>query len=106
MSSASSSIETPAFKRRTFDWLSTSLLKGMSREVLRAIFCTALAISVYSATDGRETLSTSNPSRNPAQPSHSPSPPHLRKEQHGICVVEFSLFARGIVTEGEDALQT
>jgi hypothetical protein len=38
MSSASSSIETPAFRRRTFDWLSTSLLKGMSREALRVIF--------------------------------------------------------------------
>jgi hypothetical protein len=38
MSSASSSIETPAFTRRTFDWLSTSLLKGMSREDDRVIF--------------------------------------------------------------------
>ena len=38
MSSASSSIETPAFTRRTLDWLSTSLLKGMSREALRVIF--------------------------------------------------------------------
>jgi hypothetical protein len=28
------------------------------------------------------------------------------KEQHRICVVGSSLFARGIVTEGEDALQT
>jgi hypothetical protein len=33
-----SSIETPAFTRRTFAWLSTSLLKGMSREALRVIF--------------------------------------------------------------------
>jgi hypothetical protein len=38
MSSASSSIETPAFTRRTLDWLSTSLLKGMSREALSVIF--------------------------------------------------------------------
>ena len=38
MSSASSSIETPAFTRRTFAWLSTSLLKGMSREGDRVIF--------------------------------------------------------------------
>jgi len=38
MSSASSSIETPAFTRRTLDWLSTSLLKGMSREDDRVIF--------------------------------------------------------------------
>ena len=37
MSSASSSIETPAFTRRTLDWLSTSLLKGMSREDDRVI---------------------------------------------------------------------
>jgi len=35
---ARSSIETPAFTRRTFDWLSTSLLKGMSREDDRVIF--------------------------------------------------------------------
>jgi hypothetical protein len=32
MSSARSSIEMPAFTRRTFDWLSTSLWNGMSRE--------------------------------------------------------------------------
>jgi hypothetical protein len=32
MLSARSSIETPALTRRTLDWLSTSLLKGMSRE--------------------------------------------------------------------------
>ena len=37
MSSASSSIETPAFTRRTFAWLSTSLSKGMSREALSVI---------------------------------------------------------------------
>ncbi|WP_456304654.1 hypothetical protein [Acidomonas methanolica] len=33
-----SSIETPAFTRRTLDWLSTSLLNGMSREDDRVIF--------------------------------------------------------------------
>ena len=38
MSSASSSIETPALIRRTLDWLSRSLLNGMSREELRTIF--------------------------------------------------------------------
>jgi hypothetical protein len=38
MSSASSSIETPAFTRRTFDCDSTSLLKGMSRDEDRVIF--------------------------------------------------------------------
>src|SRR5579883_2128438 len=40
MSSASSSIETPALMRRTLDWLSTSRLKGMSREALSAILGT------------------------------------------------------------------
>jgi hypothetical protein len=38
MDSASSSIETPALTRRTLDWLSTSLLKGMSRADDRVIF--------------------------------------------------------------------
>ena len=38
MSSANSSMETPAFTRRTLAWLSTSLLNGMSREALRVIF--------------------------------------------------------------------
>ena len=57
MSSASSSIETPAWRRRTFDWLSTSLLKGMSREALRVIFGTAFAMLMDSATDGQKTLS-------------------------------------------------
>ncbi|EIE51638.1 hypothetical protein AL036_04015 [Salipiger aestuarii] len=38
MCSASSSIETPTLMRRTLDWLSTSLSKGMSREALRVIF--------------------------------------------------------------------
>ena len=38
MSSASSSIETPALTRRTLAWDRTSLLKGMSREALRVIF--------------------------------------------------------------------
>ncbi|MGX1168669.1 hypothetical protein AB7M16_004935 [Bradyrhizobium sp. USDA 372] len=33
-----SSMEAPAFTRRTFDWLSTSLLKGMSREDDKVIF--------------------------------------------------------------------
>jgi hypothetical protein len=35
---ANSSIETPALTRRIFDWLRTSLLKGMSREDDRVIF--------------------------------------------------------------------
>jgi hypothetical protein len=63
ISSASSSIETPAFIRRTLAWLSTSLLKGMSRDALNVIFWTE-AMSVFSATGGRDAfLSTSNPSR-------------------------------------------
>src|SRR5919201_6039916 len=46
MSSASSSIETPALIRRTFAWLSTKRLKGMSRDRLRVIFCLDFDISV------------------------------------------------------------
>jgi len=42
--SASSSIESPAFTRRTFDWLSTSLPKGMSREHARVIFWVAVIV--------------------------------------------------------------
>lgn len=39
MCSASSSIDTPALTWRTFEWLSISLLKGMSRNALSVIFC-------------------------------------------------------------------
>src|SRR5258708_32529245 len=46
MSSASSSIDTPALMRRTFAWLNTSLLKGMSRDWLSVIFWVDFAISV------------------------------------------------------------
>src|ERR1700687_5915450 len=45
MLSASCSIETPVFTRRTLDWLSTSLLKGISRDGLSLIFETALVMS-------------------------------------------------------------
>jgi hypothetical protein len=38
MSSASCSIDTPALIRRTLQALSSSLLKGMSREALSVIF--------------------------------------------------------------------
>ena len=38
MSSASCSIDTPALTRRTLQALSSSLLKGMSREALSVIF--------------------------------------------------------------------
>ena len=46
MDSAISSIETPALTRRTLDWLSTSLLKGMSRADDRVIFWMAVAMFV------------------------------------------------------------
>jgi hypothetical protein len=61
----------PVFTRRTLDWLSTSLLKGMSREALNVIFWTE-AISILR--DGRPGafLSTSNPSRTDRPLSHSP----------------------------------
>src|SRR6266853_2697668 len=62
MSSASSSIETPAFTRRTLDWLSSSLLKGMSRDALRVIFWTE-AISILRDGRPRASLSSSNPSQ-------------------------------------------
>jgi cold shock CspA family protein len=63
MSSASSSIETPALTWRTFDWLSISLLKGMSREALRVIFC-CLVIGISPRRASREPLSRPpNPSR-------------------------------------------
>ena len=55
MLSASRSIETPAFTRRTLDWLRTSLLKGMSREGDSVIFLTFVICIFY---DGyQETLS-------------------------------------------------
>jgi hypothetical protein len=41
---AKTSIETMASTRRTLAWLNTSLLKGMSREDDRVVFCTAAAI--------------------------------------------------------------
>src|SRR5215469_9414157 len=46
ISCASSSIETPALMRRTLDWLSTSLLNGISRDWLSVIFWTDFAIEV------------------------------------------------------------
>jgi hypothetical protein len=61
-------------------------------------------MSVDSATNGRKLSRPANPSRKLAQPSYSLPPPHLRKEKHRVCDFEFSLFAREIVTEGEDAL--
>lgn len=44
MSSASSSMEMPALMRRTLDWLSTSLSKGMSRDGHRVTFWADFAI--------------------------------------------------------------
>jgi len=46
MSSANSSIETPACTRRTLAWESTNLLNGMSRDRLSVIFGFVLAMSV------------------------------------------------------------
>ena len=69
MSSASSSMEMPALTRRTLDWLSTSLLKGMSREALSVIFRTAVAMSMFSATGGREPLSRPPTRHGPPSPS-------------------------------------
>ena len=57
MSSASSSIETPALTRRTLDWLSTSLLKGMSREGDERDLLNGFRHVGFSTTGGRETLS-------------------------------------------------
>src|SRR5580692_5798828 len=57
MSSARSSMETPAFRRRTLDWLSTSLLKGMLREALSVILERAVVMVVISATGGQKPLS-------------------------------------------------
>ncbi len=56
MSSASSSIETPALMRRTLAWLSTRRLKGMSRELESAILGTDFGMDLLR--DGpAETLS-------------------------------------------------
>ena len=51
---------SPRLMRRTLDWLSISLLKGMSREALRVIFCLAVAM-VITPRRAAETLSTSKP---------------------------------------------
>jgi hypothetical protein len=56
MSSDSSSIETPVLIVRTFAWLRTSLLKGMSRVAARVIFW-VLVILIFSMTGGQEPLS-------------------------------------------------
>jgi len=58
MDAASSSIETPDFTRRTFAWLSTSLLKGMSRDDDRVIFWMAVAMFVTPRRTPRASLST------------------------------------------------
>jgi hypothetical protein len=68
ISVASPSIETPAFTRRTFDCESTSLLNGISREALSAIFSTLFvftSVLVTSVTPQRaaERLSLGLPTR-------------------------------------------
>src|ERR1700733_12619147 len=57
MSSASSSMEIPALRRRTLDWLSTSLLKGILRDELSVILERAVVMVVISAAGGRKPLS-------------------------------------------------
>src|SRR5712671_2710699 len=49
MSVASSSTEMPDLTRRTLDWDRTSLLRGMSREEDRVIFCVMGLISATGA---------------------------------------------------------
>jgi hypothetical protein len=53
------------------DWLSTSLLKGMSREGDRVIFWTAFVMSILHDGRPRASLSASNPSRKTIPPSYS-----------------------------------
>src|SRR5690606_10185292 len=63
MSSASSSMETPALTCLTFDWLSTSRSKGMSREALSVmVFFADFERDIFLLRDGRPgaTLPTSS----------------------------------------------
>ena len=62
MLSASCSIETRAFTRRTLDWLRTSLLKGMSREGDSVIFWTFVICILHDGPLG-DSLLAFNPSR-------------------------------------------
>jgi hypothetical protein len=65
MSWASSSTEIPDLTRRTLDWDTTSLLRGMSREDASVIFC-VMAFSPRRAP--KDSLSATNPSRRPDSP--------------------------------------
>src|ERR1700746_1026004 len=67
MLSASCSIETPAFTRRTLDWLRTSLLKGMSREGDSVIFWTFVICTLHDGPPG-DSLLAFNPSRKASAP--------------------------------------
>jgi hypothetical protein len=60
--------EMPDLTRRTFDWDRTSLLREMSREEDRVIFC-VMSFSPRRAPG--DSLSATNPSRRRAQPSSS-----------------------------------
>src|SRR5665213_4626654 len=64
MSSASSSIESPVLTRRTLAWDRTSLLKGMSWDLLRTIVGWVLAMGRV-LRDGRPELSLSLQTRHP-----------------------------------------
>src|SRR6185437_2160203 len=80
MLSASCSIETPAFTRRTLDWLKTSLLKGISREGLSLIFWTlAMSDSPRRAT-GRRSLDLQPVTNKPARLSLSDAQHQLKAE--------------------------
>ena len=70
LQSASSLIETPALMRRTFAWLCNSLLKGMSCEALRVIFCD-LDIGQSPLRAAGNLPRPPNPSRKPRPTSHS-----------------------------------
>src|SRR5215471_9824346 len=74
MSSASSSIETPAFTRRTLAWLCTSLLKGISCDAQSDLLDRS-HVDVLRDGQTRVFLSTSNPSRTDSLSSHSSGGP-------------------------------
>ena len=68
MLSASASIETPAFTRRTLAWLRTSLLNGMSRDGFRTIFWVAAIGNLRDGPAGSLSPSPSARRKNPLRP--------------------------------------
>src|SRR6202012_1590303 len=67
MLSASCSMEIPALTRRTLDWLSTSLLKGMSREGDSVIFWTFVICTLHDGSP-KDSLLAFDPSRKARPP--------------------------------------